>query len=82
MFIVAIFCSFGDGWCTGVGKTKDLGDFVEAFTDSIISSSTDDFKFLMRWHCDNLCVTARNNERDQGEFWGRGLYFLRGLLMI
>lgn len=58
---VAVFGGFGNRRPAWVGKTKDFGDFIEAFADGIVVSGADDFEVIMLGHSDDLGVTARDH---------------------
>ena len=72
---VASFGDFGDRWATWVGKTENFGDFIKAFSDSIIFGGADNLKLLMSGHFNNLSVPTRNNEGKEGKrgcgVWGK-----------
>ena len=58
---VTILSSFGDRGAARIGKTEYFGDFIKAFANSVISSSTDDLELIMSGHADDLGVAAGNN---------------------
>ena len=59
---IAGFREIGNGWSAWIGKTKNFGDFIEAFTDGIVTSGGNNFKMIVMFHTDNLGVSAGNNE--------------------
>ena len=62
------FSEMGNSWAARIGKAKNFGDFIEAFTDSIITGRGDNFKMIMGGHTDNLSVAARNDEGKERKF--------------
>ena len=62
------FSELRNSWAARIGKTKNFGDFIEAFADRIITSRGDNLKMIMRGHADNLSMAARNDEGKEGKF--------------
>ena len=62
------FSETGNSWAARIGKTKNFGDFIEAFTDGIVTSRGDNFKMIVSGHADDLGVAARNDEGKEGKF--------------
>ena len=56
------FCEMRNSWSARIGKAENFGDFIEAFTDSIITGRGDDFEMIVMLHADNLSVAAGNDE--------------------
>ncbi len=59
---VALLGAFGDGGAARIGKTKDFGDFVEAFADGVVASGTNNLEMIMLRHVDNLGVAAGDDK--------------------
>ena len=59
---VALLGGFGNRGATGIGKTEDFGDFVEAFADGVVESGADDFKLVVGGHVDYLSVAAGDDQ--------------------
>ena len=48
IFVLVALCgSFGDGWATRVGKTENLSDLVETFTDGVVGGGADNFEIIV-----------------------------------
>ena len=65
---IARFSEMGNSWAAWIGKAKNFGDFIEAFTDRIITGRGDNFKMIMGGHADDLGVAARNDEGKERKF--------------
>ncbi len=65
---VARFREIGNSGATRIGKTENFGDFIEAFTDGIVTSRGDNFEMIMGGHADNLGVAAGNDESKERKF--------------
>ena len=57
------------GWAARVGKAKDFGDLIEAFTNGIIAGSADNFEMIMAFHVDDLGVATGNHSGKKRKFW-------------
>ena len=66
---VAVLSRLSNGWVAGVGEAKNLGDFVETFADSIISSSANNFEVVVTLHIDDLSMAAGYNGGEEWKFW-------------
>ena len=51
----------------GVGEAEDFGDFVETFTDGVVTSGADNFEMVVFGHVDDLGVAAGDDEGKQRE---------------
>ena len=60
------FSELGNSRATRIRKAENFGDFIEAFTDGIITGRGDDFEMVVMFHADDLSMAARN---DQGKEW-------------
>lgn len=71
---VAMFGDLADLRAAWVGEAKDFGDFVETFTDGVISGGADDVEMVMFCHINELSVATGNNgcEERKGGGAGRG----------
>ena len=65
---VTRFSEMGNSWAARIGKTKNFGDFIEAFTDGIVTGRGDDFEMIMMFHADDLSMTTGNDEGKEGKF--------------
>lgn len=59
----------GDSWSTWIRETENLGDFIKAFTNGVVSCGANDFKMIMSVHFKNLSMATGNNEREKRENW-------------
>ena len=64
---IARFGETGNSWTAWIGKTKNFGDFIEAFTDGIVTGRGDDFEMIMMFHADDLSMAAGNDKSKEGE---------------
>ena len=62
------FSEMGNSWAARIGKAKNFGDFIETFTDSIITGRGDDFEMIVMFHADDLSMAAGNNESKERKF--------------
>jgi len=58
-----------DAGASGIGETEDFGDFIESFADGIVQSGADNFEIIVRFHVDELGVTAGDDESYKRETW-------------
>lgn len=57
----------GDSWSAWIREAKNFGDFIEAFTNGVVSCGTNDFKMIMSVHFKNLSMATGNDEREKGK---------------
>lgn len=57
----------GDSWSTWIRETENLGDFIKAFTNGVVSCGANDFKMIMSVHFKNLSMATGNDEREKRE---------------
>ena len=62
------FSELRNSWAARIGKTKNFGDFIEAFTDGIVTGRGDDFEMIMMFHADDLSMTTGNDEGKERKF--------------
>ena len=62
------FSEMGNSWAARIGKAENFGDFVEAFTDRIITGRGNNFEMIVMFHADDLSMAARNDEGQERKF--------------
>ena len=65
---IAGFREIGNGWSAWIGKAEYFGDFIEAFTDGIVTSGSDNFKMIVSGHANDLSMAAGNDKSKEGKF--------------
>ena len=58
-----------DSWSAWIREAKNLGDFIKAFTNGVVSCGVNDFKMIMSVHFKNLSMAARNDKREKRKNW-------------
>ena len=62
------FSELGNSRATRIRKAENFGDFIEAFTDGIVTGRGDDFEMIVMFHADDLSMAAGNNESKERKF--------------
>ena len=68
-----------NGGTAGIFESEDFCDFVKTFADSIIKGGTDYFEMVMFFHVNDLGVTTRDDEGEEGEGGLRGVLDITGV---
>ena len=65
---IARFRELRNSRATRIRKAENFGDFIEAFTDGVVTGRGDNFEMIMMFHADDLSVAAGNDKSKEGKF--------------